>query len=117
MAWIKGQSGNPSGRPKNRFLTESLIIALNEIDPETKDKRIRTLTQALAKLACGGDLPAIRECFDRLEGKAVQINENHNFNTNAADLSDEQLYSIIKHGRAEEGGEDDLPATTETPVH
>jgi predicted TIM-barrel enzyme len=68
-----GQSGNLKGRPKRAdIVTQALIIALNEIDPETDKKRVRMLADKLVEKACSGDVAAANAVMDRVEGKAAQ---------------------------------------------
>ena len=55
-----GQSGNPSGRPKGaRNKTTLIIEALLEGQAEA-------LTRKLIELALGGNMAALRICFERL---------------------------------------------------
>lgn len=79
--WKSGQSGNPLGRPKgSRNLTtnlkEFLDLEIITADPITGDKvtcPVRSLVNAqLIKSAINGDVKAIREIFDRIEGKPKQ---------------------------------------------
>jgi len=57
------------------MMTEALMVALNR---EAKDaegnptKRLNLIADELAKRASDGDIQAIKEVFDRTEGKAVQ---------------------------------------------
>lgn len=64
-----GQSGNPGGRPKGRSLTARLREVLERDDA----KIAQMIVEALAELATGRDLNAIREVFDRVEGKPKPI--------------------------------------------
>lgn len=74
MVWKPGISGNPKGRPKrDKFLTQHLVAELNELQPGTKVAKARGLVRALIDRALGGDVPAIREVIDRVEGKAPQV--------------------------------------------
>jgi hypothetical protein len=73
MTWHKGQSGNPGGRPKrDKLITQRIIAALTEAD----GAKLHRLCDALLDKAMSGDVPAIREVFDRVEGKAVQAMEH-----------------------------------------
>lgn len=77
MAFEKGQSGNPGGRPKDKPFREALrmeLAALKDEDP----KALRGLARKLLTLASEGDnaLPAIKEIADRLDGKPAQAIEN-----------------------------------------
>jgi Family of unknown function (DUF5681) len=64
--FVPGVSGNPSGRPKKKPLTE----ALEEIysDP----KQAMAAAKALAKVVRKGNYKAFAEVADRIEGKVVQ---------------------------------------------
>ena len=68
----KGQSGNPGGRAK--ILSATYHRLLHEVDPADERQRTRAELVALAliKKAQGGDVQAIKELGDRLEGKPRQ---------------------------------------------
>jgi hypothetical protein len=71
--FLKGVSGNPAGKPKGikhmtTILTEALI-AVAENGGESEDIAI---VKALIQKAKSGDVSAIREIWDRTEGKPVQ---------------------------------------------
>jgi hypothetical protein len=76
MAFEKGQSGNPGGRPKEKPFRDALraeLAALGADDP----KALRGLARNLLKIAAGDEgLQAIKEVADRLDGKPVQAIEN-----------------------------------------
>jgi hypothetical protein len=61
--WQKGQSGNPSGRPK-QLITDRLR-ARGEADWAKLEKK-------LWSMALAGELAAIREIYDRVEGRVPQ---------------------------------------------
>jgi len=54
------------GRP----LTRALIAALGETAPEADAPNLRRIADKLIAKAIDGDLAAIREIFDRIDGKA-----------------------------------------------
>jgi hypothetical protein len=74
MVFKPGQSGNPGGRPKNRFVSD----ALKEKAKEEGAK----LALALWKTAISGDVKAIQIVLDRVEGKVVE----HVVTTSAEDI-------------------------------
>lgn len=60
MTFHKGESGNPAGRPRGaRNRTTILMQSLLEANAEA-------IARKAIDLATGGDLAAIRICFDRL---------------------------------------------------
>ena len=70
MPWEKGESGNPSGRPKKEYSVTALIRAKGEaIDPETGQTRAEKLAALLWEIAEGKDKQAIQYLIDRLDGK------------------------------------------------
>lgn len=69
MAFQPGQSGNPAGRPKRKAFSDALLMELAQSgDPE----RLRKVARALIAKALDGDMPAIKELADRLDGKVPQ---------------------------------------------
>lgn len=63
---------------KRRFMTESLMLALNRevedaaINDGKPTKKLAMIADRLVNNAADGDLGAIKEIFDRTEGKAAQ---------------------------------------------
>jgi hypothetical protein len=67
----KGETGNPNGRPKLTKLTDALRRQLAEIAPDAPEETIaEQIARALISEAKLGNIAAIREVFDRSEGKA-----------------------------------------------
>jgi hypothetical protein len=80
----KGKSGNPEGRPKgSKNLSTILREMLNEeveviVDGKRERKKFQDIIiRKLIKKANSGNLRAIREIFDRVEGKARQFIETN----------------------------------------
>ena len=72
MAGVKGRAGR---KPTERVVKYFLSDILDEIDPDSGRKRIANICRQLIKEAETGDLNAIKEVFDRLEGKPVAPKE------------------------------------------
>lgn len=75
--WQKGQSGNPSGRPKSVFsFKKELEIKLSEVNEKDYLKRTygRMLIDKAVNLALRGqgNIRAISEVLDRYVGKPAQ---------------------------------------------
>ncbi|MEE8607595.1 MAG: DUF5681 domain-containing protein [Nitrospiraceae bacterium] len=90
----KGESGNPSGRPKTKLLTQAYRELLEQISGPKKNRK--TLAQVLAQNAVEqakkGSLAALKEITDRTEGKAVQPLSH-------SGLGSEPITFIITRGR------------------
>lgn len=75
MAWTPGQTGNPAGRPKDSKIWQDAIKrALTRkgrglIDMQAIDQ----VADALIDVAIMGDIAAIKELGDRLDGKATNF--------------------------------------------
>ncbi len=66
-----GVSGNPNGRPKLTKLTDALREQLAEINPDASESTIaEEVARALIREALIGNIAAIKEVFDRSEGRA-----------------------------------------------
>ena len=71
--WRKGESGNPSGRPK-RPLTDAYNAQLARVKEGDRQNRTyaQLIAEAMMKQALKGNVMATREITDRIEGKARQ---------------------------------------------
>jgi hypothetical protein len=65
--WGPGQSGNPSGKPK-QFLTQALREVMT---PEKAEK----LADKIMTMALNGDMKAIEMIYNRIDGSVVGRNE------------------------------------------
>lgn len=68
----KGQIANPNGRPKREWTVQGLIEDAMEEADETGVPAKKIIYQKLVALAKRGDIQAIKELNDRLDGKAKQ---------------------------------------------
>jgi hypothetical protein len=64
---------NPSkgGKP-DKLMRDALILALHRTAKDGKTKRLHRVANALVGKAADGDVAAIKEIFDRVDGKAIQ---------------------------------------------
>lgn len=74
MAFEKGKSGNPGGRPKDKPFLEALRMELAAAGPD--HKALREIAARVVKRAQAGDMLAIGMIADRLDGKPAQAIEN-----------------------------------------
>lgn len=65
----KGVSGNPLGRPKTRPFKEALLKAVQQAGEE--GDALEEIANKLVQSARSGDMQAIKELNDRLDGKPV----------------------------------------------
>ena len=69
----KGETGNPSGRPKLTRLSEALREQLAEAMPSASESTVaEEIARILIREAISGNVQAIREIGDRTEGKPLQ---------------------------------------------
>ena len=66
MPFKKGQSGNPKGRTTEREFRRALALELKD---KNNPRDLRMIARKLIELAASGDMRAIREVADRLEGR------------------------------------------------
>lgn len=65
--WIKGVSGNPAGRAPG---TGSIVVEIRRALQEERDGEplAATIARRLVEMAADGDLRAIRDVIDRIDG-------------------------------------------------
>lgn len=64
--------GRPKGSTKPKIMADALILALNREAEDGKSKKLAQIAERLVELAAEGDVQAIREVFDRVDGKPHQ---------------------------------------------
>ena len=73
MAFQPGQSGNPAGKaPSQKSFAAMLKLAIHEAGREPGTNKLRDVADALVSKAIDGDIQAIKEIADRLDGKVPQ---------------------------------------------
>ena len=88
--WKPGQSGNPSGKPMGTVTT---IL---------KGKNPTRIADKLFSMACKGDLGAIREFMDRVEGKVTDTRLSVTANTTLEGLREAQNRLQAARGKTQE---------------
>lgn len=71
--WKKGESGNPRGRAverDRRIWSKALEAAALAMTPEGKTK-LEAIAEATVQAALDGDMAAVKEIAERLEGKVA----------------------------------------------
>lgn len=68
MTFQPGQSGNPTGGRKDKPWRDALSIALKDGDGQ----KLRRIADKVVSLASEGDMAAVKEIADRMDGKVPQ---------------------------------------------
>ena len=73
MAWPKAGPGRPAGSPnRDRPFRDALRIEIAALQAEDDKRGLRRLARALIEKGAAGDVAAIKEVADRLDGKIPQ---------------------------------------------
>lgn len=72
MPWQPGQSGNPAGPPKRAKLWRDAINRAIKRREDTDPQALEKLADKLLAKVDEGDVAAIKEFGDRLDGKPTQ---------------------------------------------
>lgn len=108
MAWKKGQTGNPLGaQSRDKPFRDALRMEIAQAGPDLK--ALRRVAAALLDKAAEGDVLAIREIADRLDGKVSQESTVTMIRRRPEELSDDELTNIAV------GSGDGAAETAETP--
>lgn len=93
-----GQSGNPAGRPPTRGLLVHLRKQLEDA-PKGGVSAEEIIAQKLVQLAKAGDLYAIREVFDRVEGRPKQSLDFNDITRQLQGRTDAELLAFATTGK------------------
>lgn len=69
MTGVAGRSGR---KPSPKLWADAISIASNDIDVNSKKKKLRLMAEKLVQMALDGDVAAMKEVGDRLDGKSRQ---------------------------------------------
>jgi hypothetical protein len=100
MAFVKGKSGNPGGKSREKIFTDALRLDLNRVDPNDKEKRkkVNILAEKLVECAIEDKQSwAFQQIADRLEGKPVQVvDATVDDHRTLDEFSDAELTAILR---------------------
>ena len=109
--WKMGVSGNPRGRPKKKdSLTSLLKDEIRKICPADRQKRTweELMVFATLQLAMKGNATALKEVWERLEGKMPQTERVQLSGTQGRDIRIKVVYQD-----EEQAGAQKLPINEE----
>lgn len=69
--WVRGQSGNPAGKPKGATLSGILRRTIKRRRADGR-RDLDDIAETLIEMAKGEDLDAIKLIFERTEGKVAE---------------------------------------------
>jgi hypothetical protein len=72
MPFKTGHIANPTGINRRKPWADAIRIVMSEDDPKTHRPRLLLLAERLFAQAMAGDMAAIKEIGDRLDGKPAQ---------------------------------------------
>jgi hypothetical protein len=100
MAWTKGKSGNPAGRPPSeKAFADLLRIAIKEPNAEGVPK-LRSIVDQLVNAALDGESWAMQMIADRLDGKPAQESTvTIDDKRDATDWTRAELVEVLNHAR------------------
>ena len=105
----KGQSGNERGRPKREWTWDGLLEEAMEEQDETGESYKKIVVRKFRTLCAKGDMIAIKELFNRMDGMPKQtldaIFKNIDSELNKLETDYDKLTREIK----EQTVEDDTP--------
>ena len=99
--WKKGTSGNPRGRPKKQdCLTQLLREEIQKICPADREKRKwkELIVRATLQLAMKGNATALKEVWERLDGKVLQTEKLQLGGTDGKQVTIEVVYGDQPNG-------------------
>jgi len=98
MAFVKGKSGNPTGSRKEKLFYDALIQSLKSAKAENKYD-LMSIAESLLTLAADGDIQAIKEVANRLDGTPAQtVDLNLADTREVRDVGDAELAYIATNG-------------------
>lgn len=118
--WKKGQSGNPSGRPKKEYSLKTLVDKMMEEKASGNMTKAEQLLHTLYEIAITKkDTTAINILLERWAGKAkafVEIDNNISFTVSESAWGDDALEADVEDvAELEEGDDEEDSVEIQTP--
>ena len=106
MPFEAGQISNPSGRNGKQFKA-ALNVAIRRVEGDKT--KLAQIAEALVDKAAAGDVQAIKEVADRLDGKATQLIAG---DEDAAPILHRLVREIVDPKNASDRDGESIPATS-----
>jgi hypothetical protein len=104
MAFEKGKSGNPGGRPKEKVFSDAIRVAVNREDGKGR-KKLMLLAEKLVDFALAGEGWAMQQIADRLDGKPAQESTvTIDDKRDATDWTRDELVAFLRNSAADRAG-------------
>lgn len=104
MAFQKGKSGNPGGKPKDKAFADAVRVAVNREASDGR-KKLNVLADKLVDFALAGEGWAMQQIADRLDGKPAQESTvTFDDKREAADWTRAELVAFLNERRAGSDG-------------
>lgn len=115
--WVKGQSGNPSGRAIAKPFADALAMEIAAANsglplPNVPKTSLRGIARALLEEAGARNMVAIKEVIDRTDGKAIQTVNQTTQTIDPKQLSDAELAAILMPAVARSSRDDSNESKT-----
>lgn len=104
MPFKKGQSGNPRGGSAQKPFADALRMEIAAAGKE--HKKLRQIAKALLNEAANGNLKAIKEVADRLDGRPAQAVEMAGRDGGPVEIISDVLDRLSAAGRGLPNGRD-----------
>lgn len=115
MAFQKGKSGNPGGKPKDKAFADAVRVAVNREEPDGR-KKLNALAEKLVDFAMAGEGWAMQQIADRLDGKPAQESTvTFDDKREAADWTRAELVAFLNERRASGNGATEADGRGEQP--
>lgn len=104
MAFEKGSSGNPGGRPKEKAFADAVRFAVNREAGDGR-KKLLLLAEKLIDCALEGEGWAMQQIADRLDGKPAQESTvTIDDKRDATDWTRDELVAFLRDAAADRPG-------------
>src|SRR5262249_34057086 len=95
---------NPRGQQRDKIYREALRLKLADMSEGVDLKKLRQIARAHIEKAAAGDMQAIKELADRLDGRPAQILEPSGPDSEPITKNGHQIVEVHERGDIGSGG-------------